>query len=552
MEPDLSLVDPHEHHLATRVNVGDTLVRVATLFPKRIAVVDGDVEVTYAELASTADRLGHVFLGLGLEPGSAVVLMMRNSWQLLAAYYACARAGLVCTPLNVQLSHDDLTWIIGDTRSRLVVADTDLRGLTDVVLGRCPGVETVVLLDRAGGAAPAPAPVAGRRTIDWATCVEEAPAEPLEVDVPERSAVQCLYTSGTTSRPKGVLTSHVAVTVALLSNAIGFRQTWGSVPSVMLVVLPLFHTTALNVLSMTTLGMGGTVVLPAGGFTPAGVLDAIARRRVTHLMLLPMMYAACLRQQEEDPRDLTCVDMAIYAMAPMPEALLDAVSRVFSGADVVLGTGQTEVVPATAMHWPEHRHTAAKSWGSQAPSVHLEIMGPGGDLLPPDEAGEIVYRSPNVCEGYRGEPAAFAGGWFHSGDVGHLDGDRVAWFTDRLKDIVKTGGENVSSVAVEAVVLGVPGVAECSVIGVPHEKWGEAVCAVVVADGSVSTDELPSRIVEHAKAELAGFQVPKEVRIVESLPKTATGKIRKFGVRSLVNDGDGTGGAAEGAAGDAS
>lgn len=204
-----------------------------------------------------------------------------------------------------------------------------------------------------------------------------------------------------------------------------------------------------------------------------------------------------------------------------------------------VGSGQTEVVPATVMQWPEHRHTAAVSWGPQVPTVLTKTMDPvSGAVQGPNTTGEIVYRGPNVGLGYWNNPTAnaeaFAHGWFHSGDVGHLDDESVVWFTDRTKDIIKSVGENVSSVAVEAALLSAPGVAECSVVGVPHDRWGEAVCAVVVPDGSVDPADLEDQVIAYAKTRLAGFQVPKSVQLVEELPKTATGKIQKFEVRAAA------------------
>lgn len=535
MQPDLSLVDPLEHHLATRVNVGDSLIGTAALFPDRVAIADGDHKVTYRELAATADRLGHALRDLHLPSGTPVALMMTNTWKMLATYYACARAGLVCMPLNIVLAPEGLSWILGDSGATIVIGDEVLLPKIEPSVAGAPAVTTVVVVG------DATTPVAGRTTLAWDALLESGATTPLEVEVPERDPVQCLYTSGTTSRPKGVLTSHVSVTIALLSNAIVTRQRWGSSPPVMLVVLPLFHVTAMNTLAMPVIMMGGTVVLPGMTFEPGAVLDALSANRVTHVMMLPMMHAACAAEQAKSPRDLSCVETAIYAMAPMPEDLLDKVDEMYPNADVILGSGQTEVVPATVMQWPEHRRTAAASWGPQVPSVLARTMGVGeGDVLPADQTGEIVYRGPNVSLGYwnnaQANADAFAHGWFHSGDIGHVDENGVVWFTDRLKDIIKSGGENVSSVAVEAVVLGTPGVSECSVVAVPHERWGEAVCAVVVPDGTVPVDEIEAKVIEYAKARLAGFQVPKIVKIVESLPKTATGKIQKFEVRTQARE----------------
>lgn len=533
MLPDLTRVDPLDHNLATRNNAGDLIVRTAALFPDRIAIVDGDREVTYRELAEDIDRLGHALLGLGLEPGSPVGLTMMNSWRLLVAYFACARAGLVCMPLNFLLGGEDQRWILDDAQPPVIVTDGAFRPLHEQILPAAPSVEQVVVTDE-----ESPDPVAGRATHAWQTLVDEAPQGPLEVLVDDRAAVQCLYTSGTTSRPKGVLVSHNSLVTALLSNALATRMSWGPTPPSMLVVLPMFHVTALNCLCMPTLLMGGTVLLAGMAFDPARSLDLIERHRATHTMMLPMMHRACVAEQANRARDLASVTTAIYAMAPMPADLLDAVDEMYPSADVILGSGQTEVVPATVMQWPEHRHTAADSWGPQVPSVLARTMDPFGAVQGPGETGEIVYRAPNVTMGYWNNAEAneqsFAHGWFHSGDVGHLDEEGVVWFTDRLKDIIKSGGENVSSVAVEAVVLGAPGVAECSVVGVQDERWGEAVCAVVVADGTVPAAELEARVVSYAKERLAGFQVPKEVRVVEELPKTATGKILKNLVRESL------------------
>ncbi|WP_068256056.1 class I adenylate-forming enzyme family protein [Janibacter corallicola] len=533
MRPDLGGVDPLEYNLATRNNAGDVVMRTAALFPDRVAINDQGREVTYRELAETIDRLGHGLLGLGLEPGTPVALTMMNSWRVLATYFACARAGLVCMPLNVLLGIEDQRWILGDSRPAAVVTDAAFRGMHEQVLATDEHVRHVVVSDD-----DSPETIAGRPAHSWQGLVDAAPEGPLEVQIEDRDSVQCLYTSGTTSRPKGVLVSHGSLVTALLSNALATRMSWGSSGSSMLVVLPMFHVTALNTLCMPILLTGGTVVLVGMTFDAATSLDAIERHRVTHAMMLPMMYRACLAEQEQRPRELSSVTTAIYAMAPMPDDLLDAVDEAFVNAAVVLGSGQTEVVPATVMQWPEHRHTAADSWGPQVPSVMTRTMATSGELLPLGETGEIVYRAPNVCTGYWNNPAAneaaFAGGWFHSGDVGHLDEEGVVWFTDRLKDIIKSGGENVSSVQVESVVLGTPGVAECSVVGVPHEHWGEAVCAVVVPDGSVPEERLEREIIARAKDVLAGYQVPKEVRVVEEMPKTATGKIQKHTVRELL------------------
>ena len=530
MKPDLSGLDPLDVNLATRACVGDTIGRSAAMFPERIAIHDRGDSVTYRRLDEVAEALATSLQRIVGARQVPVTMLMGNSWQFFATYFACAKSSLVAMPVNVTLSPADIEWIITDAASPVVVVDGALVPLLDRLLANLTTVTTVVVV----GDAPL--------TSDHAVIVRwddlaAGGGAPLAVLVEDRDTVQCLYTSGTTSRPKGVLVSHLSVLVASLTNALIMEHRWGSEPSVLLNVLPLFHTTALNTLCLPVLVTGGTVVLP-GPFGADVVLDAVESHRVTHLMLLPMMWSAVVNEQVRSARDVSSVRRAVYAMAPMSRELLDRVDDVFANAVVILGSGQTEVVPATVMQWPEHRFSAPESWGPSVPTVRTDCLDLDGRTLPVGETGEIAYRGPHVASGYWNNPdantAAFANGWFHSGDIGHLDANGVVWFSDRLKDIIKTGGENVSSVDVERIVSSAPGVAESVIVGVPDEHWGEAVWAVVVPDGSLDPAVLAASVIAYAKDHLAGFQVPKRVLVADQLPKTATGKTRKHEVRDWV------------------
>ena len=522
MRADLSGVDPLAYNLATRTNVADALTRSACQFPTRAAIVERDEVITYAQLDATVDALAATLVARGVAVGAPVATLMTTSWKFLAVYFACARVGAVAVPINVTLAPTDIEWILADAGVEHLVVDDAFAPLLAQLPAR-QRAHTVIATNDAPEA-----------TIPWAQATAPAPG-PVEVLVEDRAAVQCLYTSGTTSRPKGVLTSHLSVLVAALTNALALGHAWGPEPSVLINALPLFHTTALNTLCLPVLVTGGTVVLVAP-FDPARVLDEIEARRATHAMLLPLMWQAIIAEFDRRPRDVGSVRRAVYAMAPMSTALLDAVDERFANAAVILGSGQTEVVPATVLQWPEHRWSAPTSWGPPVPTVATTCLDAAGRHTSGE--GEIAYRGPHVCLGYWNNASAnadaFAGGWFHSGDVGHLDGEQVVWFTDRLKDIIKTGGENVSSVDVERVVSSLPGVRESSIVGIPDDYWGEMVCAVVVPDGSVDAAELPAAVVAGARGQLAGFQVPKRVVVVDALPKTATGKTRKHELRALL------------------
>jgi len=530
VKSDLSGVDSLEANLATRVSVGDALTRVARVFGDREAIFDRGTPITYARLDAAAESLGHALLDAGIERQQPVAMLMFDGWKLLATYFACAKSGLVAMPVNIVLTAADIEWILCDSGAAVVVAEAPFVPLLEAVLPKLDSVKTVIVVDAD------PGEIAGRPVERWEVLASRAPNGRVEVAVDDRDCVQCLYTSGTTSMPKGVLTSHVSVMIGGLTNALLQGGSWGAEPATLLNVLPLFHTTGLNALVLPTLMTGGRVVLP-GRFDPVEMLDAIERHGVTHAMLLPIMWKALVDVNEHAPRELGSVRLCIYAMAQMPADVLDRVDATFPNAAVVLGSGQTEVVPATVLQWPEHRHTKPGSWGPPVPTVEVAIMGPDGTVLPPGETGEIVYRGPHVCSGYwnnaDANSKAFSHGWFHSGDIGHVDDEGVVWFTDRLKDIIKTGGENVSSIEVERVVANVPGVLECSVIGVPDERWGEAVCVAVVPAPDAG-EGLEDRIIDHARATLAGFRVPKRVVLLDALPKTATGKTRKHELRAAV------------------
>jgi len=251
------------------------------------------------------------------------------------------------------------------------------------------------------------------------------------------------------------------------------------------------------------------------------------------MFALPMMYRALVERPDIRDRDLSSLTRAAYAMAPMPDVLLRRCLDVF-GCGFYLAFGQTEMSPVTTFFRPEHQLSHAGAVGTQVVNVQIGIMDGDGRLLPRGEQGEIVYRSPQALNEYLHNPEAtaeaFAHGWFHSGDVGRLDPDGMLWFTDRNKDVIKTGGENVASIEVEkAVYAADPDVAEAVVVGLPHERWSEAITAVVVArpGAELTAESLLARLRGH----LDPYKIPKSVIVVDELPKTSTGKIRKNVVR---------------------
>jgi acyl-CoA synthetase (AMP-forming)/AMP-acid ligase II len=268
------------------------------------------------------------------------------------------------------------------------------------------------------------------------------------------------------------------------------------------------------------------------------LLDLIEQRQITRIFALPMMYRALVEHPSIGRRDFRHLARAAYAMAPMPDALLKHCLDTF-GCEFYLAFGQTEMSPVTTFFRPEHQLTHPGAVGTGIVNVQIAIMGPDGALLPPDTEGEIVYRGPQALTGYLKNPdataEAFAHGWFHSGDVGRLAPDGMLWFSDRYKDVIKTGGENVASIEVEkALYAAEPRIAEVVVVGLPHPRWSEAITAVVVPQPGQVLDE--SELIAAVKQHLDGYKAPKAVIIADELPKTSTGKIQKNVVRQRYAD----------------
>jgi long-chain acyl-CoA synthetase len=269
------------------------------------------------------------------------------------------------------------------------------------------------------------------------------------------------------------------------------------------------------------------------GFDAEVLLDTIERESITQIFGLPMMYREMLEHPSFSARELSSLRRCVYAMAPMPDALIRSCIEKF-GCDFALMFGQTEMSPCTTLFRPEHQLSHTGAIGTPITGVQVAIMSPDGVLLPAGEQGEIVYRGPSAMSGYLRNPeatdAAFAHGWFHSGDVGHFDGDGVLWFADRYKDVIKTGGENVASIEVEkAIYAADERVGEVVVIGLPHQRWSEAITAVLVPRPGAAID--PDELLAAVRPLLDGYKVPKSVIVVDELPRTSTGKIQKNVIR---------------------
>lgn len=513
-----------DRNLISRVNVGDMLVRSAARSPESLAVVDGEMRLTYRQLNESTNRTAQALSALGYGRGDVLALMSTNNVEFLCVYFACAKLGLVCVPINLFWRNKELGYVLAHARAKGVVVERELMDQLKSGLDDAPGLRDVLVIGQGEEV-----DISGRRAQSLAKLSEDSMPAELEAMVEDRDPVSYLYTSGTTSAPKGVVSSHLAVYLESMGVAIEARM---SSNDRMTVLMPLFHTAQLNAFVTPAIAVGAALFLQKG-FDAIRLLNLIESERLTLVFALPTMYRAMIEQLDVRSRDVSSVRLAVYAMAPMPtHELKNAMARF--GCEFSLMFGQTEMNPLAVYFRPEHQLSHPGAVGTPAPNAQVAIMDGNGRLLPQGQSGEIVYRGPQVMTEYLRDAAAtdaaFTHGWFHSGDCGHFDADGVLWFEDRFKDVIKTGGENVASIEVEkAIYAADPGVLETAVVGLPHDHWGEAVTAVVVAKEGHKIDE--SELLAKLRDHLSPFKCPKRVLTTTAMPKTATGKIQKGKLR---------------------
>ncbi len=511
-----------EANLISRVTLGDTLHRSARKHGERIALIDGGQRFTYAQLDAASNRFAHHLLAGGLEQGDKVAMVCNNSIQFVIAAYGILKAGLVWVPINTMLAAGDVAYILEHCEAALAVVDDQLyanAALREVFDRLQLPVRQCEL--------------AGPVEFSVMQSLRDMPATLPEVIIDERDLALIMYTSGTTGRPKGAMHSHRSVHAALMSNVANMAV----VPAdVFTGILPLFHC-AQFALAGSALMAGASMVLQRG-FDSTALFEALARERVTIMLALPLMYGALLAHPERAQRDLSALRLCVYAMAPMAQPLL---RRLIAEVcpKFALGSGQTEIFPMTMYFHPDEQlRRFGNYWGQPCLVNELAIMAADGALLGRGEIGEIVHRGPNVMLGYYKDPEATAQarrhGWHHTGDLGMLDGDGQLLFKDRMKDMIKTGGENVASVKVEEVLLRHPAVANAAVVGVPHPQWGEGIAAFVVLKPGAQWDG--AELQQHCRQHLAGFEVPKHVGLIDKMPTTSTGKIQKHVLRGANQD----------------
>ncbi|WP_158887448.1 acyl-CoA synthetase [Amycolatopsis anabasis] len=492
--------------------VADVLRRSAARVPHRIALRFADRRWTYAELDAAVTRAAAHLLGLGLAKGDRVAAYGKNSDAYLIGFLACARAGLIHVPINYNLTGEELAYLLDQSGSTVALTDPALRPALDAVAG---GLTHLLPLRDTGDSLLAAA--------------TEGETPELDVEVADTDLAQLLYTSGTTSRPKGAMMTHRALVHEYVSCIVGLDLTEDDDP---LHVMPLYHSAQMHVFLLPWLAVGATnqlLEVPDPG-------EILRRIEDGHraFFAAPTLWVALTNHPDFGARDLSALRKAYYGASIMPGPILERLREAMPELGFYNCFGQSEIAPLATILGPAEHADRPESAGRPALFVELRVVDENGDDVPPGEPGEVVYRSPQLCEGYWNKPeetaAAFRGGWFHSGDLVRADEAGYLYVVDRIKDVINTGGVLVASREVEDALYTHPAVAEVAVIGLPDEKWIEAITAVVVSKEDVDADAL----IAHARAKLSAFKVPKAVHFVGELPRNASGKILKRELRDQL------------------
>ena len=502
--------------------------RTRRLHGGRLALIDGSLRLSYAEFFDRCDRWSSALQGLGVRPGDRVATIAPNTHAQLESFYAVPQLGAVLVPINYRLTPEDFVYIVNHSGATVVCAAREYLAAVDGIRDQMPDVKHFVAFEGSQDG-----------WLDYEAAIGAAAPDFTRPEIGERDLLSINYTSGTTARPKGVMITHrnaamnTIGTLLHMPIAVGERYLW---------TLPMFHANGWTYTWTVTAAAGTHVCLRK--VDPATIFELIRDEQVTRLCAAPTVLISLANAPASVRGEVPAGVHVVTAGAPPAAATIERMEGEF-GWEVTQAYGLTETAPfiTVCAPLPEHEDLAppdravikARQGVELLTSGELRVVDTEGTEVPADgqTVGEIVVRGNVVMDGYYNDPEAtqraMGDGWFHTGDAAVIHPDGYAEIRDRLKDVIISGGENISSVEVEGVLLRHPAVQEIAIVGLPDEKWGETPHAfVVLRDGASATE---AEIIEFVRERLAHFKAPRGVSLVSELPKTATGKIQKYVLR---------------------
>jgi fatty-acyl-CoA synthase len=509
-------------YLARRQNWVNQLERHALMQPDAPALRFLGDTITWAELRRRVVALAGALSRREVGFGDRVMILMLNRTEFVESVLAANMIGAIAVPVNFRLTPTEIAFLVEDCEARVMISEPVLAAVATGVRTIVPVLNMIVV----AGSASDPA---DESLLGYEELVNEPGDPPEPVDIPNDSPALIMYTSGTTGRPKGAVLTHANLTGQTMT---GLYTHGAGANDVGFIGVPFFHIAGIgNMLTGMLLGIP-TVIHPLGAFDPGQLLDVLAAEKVTGVFLVPAQWQAVCAAQQTNPREMSLRVMS-WGAAPASETLLRQMSETFPGTQILAAFGQTEMSPVTCMLLGEDAIRKRGSVGKVIPTVTARVVDENMNDVPVGEVGEIVYRAPTLMSGYWNNPEAtaeaFAGGWFHSGDLVRMDEEGYIWVVDRKKDMIISGGENIYCAELENVLAGHPGIVEVAVIGRPHDKWGEVPIAVAaLAQSDLRLEDLDEFLTER----LARYKHPKGLEIVDALPRNPAGKVLKTELRT--------------------
>lgn len=506
--------------------IGDIPRHYGRMTPEKTAIVFEGERISWSSLDRHANRIANRLIEAGLAPGDHVAHFGKNTAAYFALLFGVAKAGGVLVGINWRLTPEELAYIVADSEARFLFADEGLTDIADHARTGLAKLETIVALNGRALGWPALA--------DWLSAASDRDPD---IAVAPSDVLFQMYTSGTTGRPKGAEITHEAVLIPRRMDALIPDRDWHrwTGEEVQLVQAPVFHLTG-NVWAMIGLYVGATIVVHRD-FDIERIFADIAGERISHAIFVPAMLGAMLQHPALGKTDFSSLKTIYYGASPIPLALLQRAVAVFR-ADFVQLYGMTEISGSATYlppsdHDPSADNPRMRSAGKPFPWAEIRILDAEGRDVPAGSVGEVAIRAQTIMKGYWKRPEATAevlrDGWFLTGDAGYLDGDGYLYIHDRVKDMIISGGENIYPAEVESCLYAHPDVLDVAVIGVPSEKWGEDVKALVVRRPGAELDA--DTLIAHARTHIAAYKCPRSVDFVDSLPRNASGKILKRELR---------------------